>query len=144
MSPADPAPWLLLAASVHLGFQLTITLVVYPALVEVPPEGWARAHDRHSRRIVPLVAAIYPVLVVLLAWALLAEPRAPGTWLALAGGAVSILATATVAGPLHGRLSQVADHERPALLGRLVRADRVRTAGALVCLAGALWLSWSG
>ena len=144
MSPTDPAPWLLLAASLHLGFQLTITMVAYPALVEVPPGGWARAHDRHSRRIVPLVAAIYPALVVVLAWTLVAEPRSPGTWVALAGGAASILATAFVAAPLHGRLSQVSPEDRPAMLVRLVRADRARTAGALVCLVGAALAALSG
>ncbi|RYB94287.1 DUF1772 domain-containing protein [Nocardioides oleivorans] len=144
MSPADPAPWLLLAASLHLGFQLTISVLVYPALAEVPPEGWEHAHDRHSRRVLPLAVGIYAGLVLLLAWTLLAEPRSPGTWVALAGGVVSVLATALVAAPLHGRLSRVSPAARKPLLQRLVRADRARTAGALVCLVGAAWLSWSG
>ncbi|GAA1913479.1 hypothetical protein [Nocardioides hwasunensis] len=138
---ADPAPWLLLAASLHAGFQLTITLVVYPALMEVPPEGWTRAHDRHSRRVAPLAVAIYAALVLLLAWTLVAEPRSPGTWVALAGGTGSIISTAFAAAPLHGRLSRVPSGDRPALLARLVLADRARTLGALVCLAGAAWVS---
>ncbi|SEB86580.1 hypothetical protein SAMN04489844_1219 [Nocardioides exalbidus] len=144
MNAGDPAPWLLLAASLHAGFQLTVTLVVYPALVDVAPEAWTRAHDRHSRRIAPLAVVLYAALVLLLGWTILAEPGSPGTWVALAGGVVSVLATALAAAPLHGRLSLVPPAERRVLLERLVRADRVRTVGALVCLVGAAWVSWPG
>lgn len=138
MSLGEPGPWLLLVAAAHLGFQVTVDLVVYPALGEVPDDGWTRAHERHSRRITPVVAAIYPPLVLVLAWALVAEPDEAGTWLALAGGAVSVVTTAVVAAPTHGRLSSAGPADRPALMRRLDRADRVRTVGALVCLAGAV------
>ncbi|KRE93974.1 hypothetical protein ASG76_11185 [Nocardioides sp. Soil774] len=140
MSLADPQPWLLLAAAAHLGFQVTVDLVVYPALGEVPREAWFVAHDRHSRRITPVVALVYPPLVVLLGWAAVAEPRSTGTWVAVAGGLLAVGATAAVAAPTHGRLSSASVAERPALMRRLDRADRVRTIGAVVCVVGAVLL----
>lgn len=141
MSIAEPAPWLLLVAAAHLGFQLTVDLVVYPALGDVVPEAWASAHERHSRRILPVVAAIYPPLVLALGWAVVAEPGSAGTWLALAGGMLAVVTTAAVAAPVHGRLSGAAVGDRPGLMRRLDRADRVRTIGALVCAVGAVWLA---
>lgn len=138
MSLGDPLPWLLVVAAAHLGFQLTVDLVVYPALGEVPDERWAHAHQRHSSRITPVVAAVYPPLVGVLAWAVVSRPDDPATWLAVAGGALSVLTTAAVAAPTHGRLSGVRPDERAPLLRRLDRADRVRTLGAAACLAGAL------
>lgn len=141
MGLAEPAPWLLLVAGAHLGFQLTVDLVVYPALGDVGPEHWTEAHDRHGRRITPVVAAIYPPLVLLLGWAVVVEPGSVGTWLAVAGGLLSVATTAAVAAPTHGRLSSAAPSGRAALLRRLDRADRVRSIGALVCAAGALALA---
>ncbi|PKH37946.1 hypothetical protein SAMN05192575_1011022 [Nocardioides alpinus] len=140
MSLGDPAPWLLLVAAAHLGFQLTVDLVVYPALGEVPADGWATAHDRHSRRIVGLVAALYPPLVVVLGWALVAEPRSVGTWVALAGGLLAVGTTAAVAAPTHGRLASAPAADRGDLMRRLDRADRLRSIGAVVCAVGAVWL----
>ena len=141
MSPAEPAPWLLLVAAAHLGFQLTVDLVVYPALGDVPAGAWDQAHDRHSRRIVPLVAALYPPLVLLIGWAVVVEPRDAGTWVALVGGLASVGTTAAVAAPTHGRLTSASSGDRPALMRRLDRADRVRSVGAVVCVAGALVLA---
>ncbi len=141
MSLAEPAPWLLLVAGAHLGFQLSVDLVVYPALADVPPASWQEAHQRHSRRISPVVAAIYPPLVLVLAWAVVVEPGSAGTWLALVGALLAVGTTAAVAAPTHGRLASVPAGARAALMRRLDRADRVRTLGALVCAAGALWLA---
>ena len=60
-----PWPDLLLASTgLHAGFQATVTLLVYPALAEVPPERWHDAHQRHSRRIVPLVGLVYVSLAL--------------------------------------------------------------------------------
>ena len=140
MSLADPQPWLLLVAAAHLGFQLTVDLVVYPALGEVPPEAWHVAHDRHSRRITPVVALVYPPLVVLLGWSALAEPGAAATWLAVAGGLLAVGTTAAVAAPTHGRLSSASAGERPVLMRRHDRADRVRTIGAVACVVGSVLL----
>ena len=139
MSPTDPAPWLLLVAAVHLGFQLTVSLVVYPALRDVGRDDWARAHAGHSRRITPLVGLLYLPLVIVVVWAAVAKPG-PATWAAAAGAAASVLTTALVAAPVHGRLGDPGPDERPELHRRLARADAVRTAGALVCVLGALWL----
>ena len=83
MSLTDPSTWLLVVAGAHLGFQLTVSLVVYPALREVDADAWSVAHERHSRRIAPLVGALYVPLVLVLASAAVAEPEASGTWLAL-------------------------------------------------------------
>lgn len=140
MSLADPAPWLLLVAGAHLGFQLTVDLVVYPALAEVGSEGWSRAHAGHSRRITPVVAAIYPPLVLLLGWTVVERPGEVGTWIAVAGGLLAVVTTAAVAAPTHGRLASATATDRTALLHRLDLADRMRTLGALVCAAGALAL----
>lgn len=137
---STPAPWLLLVAAAHLGFQLTVDLVVYPALAEVGPERWDRAHAAHSRRITPVVAVVYVPLVLVLGWAVVAEPRDPATWVAVAGGLLAVVATAAVAAPLHGRLSSGDPDERSVLLDRLRRADRVRTVGAAVCVVGAVLL----
>ena len=136
---------LLLVAAGHLGFQLTVSLVVYPALAEVVDEAWPVAHERHARRIAPLVGAIYVPLVLVLAWTAATAPQAAGTWLALVGGALSVLSTAAIAAPLHGRLATVPAGERPQLLGDLGRVDLIRTVGAVVCLLGAVLLltGWS-
>lgn len=140
MSLAEPAPWLLLVAAAHLGFQLTVDLVVYPALGDVPREAWTVAHDRHSRRITPVVALVYPPLLLVLGWTALAEPSRAGTWVAVVGGLLAVATTAAVAAPTHGRLSSAPPGERAPLMRRLDRADRVRTLGAVVCVAGALAL----
>ncbi|WP_307853580.1 hypothetical protein [Nocardioides palaemonis] len=138
MSLAEPLPWLLVVAALHLGFQLTVDLVVYPALGDVPDERWATAHQKHSSRITPVVAVAYLPLVGVLAWSVATRPEDAGVWLAVAGAALSVGTTAVVAAPTHGRLSSEPAAGRPALLGRLDRADRVRTLGAAVCLVGAL------
>ena len=104
---------LLLVAAGHLGFQLTVSLVVYPALGEVGDEAWPAAHERHARRIAPLVGALYLPLVLVLAWTAATEPEAAGTWLALIGGALSVVTTAAIAAPLHGRLVRQVARSRP-------------------------------
>ncbi len=134
MTDAAPASAALLAAAcLHLGFQLTVTMVVYPALVRAP--DWATAHALHTRRITPLVALLYGALVTTGAWGLVDDLSCTGTWVGVGGAAASILVTALVAGPTHGRLSAGKDDR---LVRRLLVADRVRTAGAVVCAAGAL------
>jgi hypothetical protein len=138
VTSTDPAPWLLLVAAAHLGFQLTVDLVVYPALGEAPEDRWDEVHARHSRRIAPLVAVLYVPLVLLLGWTLAVAPRTEGAWLAAAGGAIAVVTTAALAAPMHGRLSAVPVAERPDLLRALGRADRIRTVGAAVCVVGAV------
>lgn len=140
MTPTDPAPWLLLVAAAHLGFQVTVDLVVYPALGEVAGDGWTAAHGRHASRVTPVVAVLYPSLAALLLWNVVAAPDATGAWVALTGGLVALVTTAAVAAPTHGRLGSAASSERRQLLRRLDQADRVRTVGAVVCAVGALLL----
>jgi formate-dependent nitrite reductase membrane component NrfD len=126
---------LLGATALHAGFQATVTLLVYPALVEVPDDRWATAHALHSRRITPLVGVVYVVLAVACAGALLDDPGSAASWVAGVGAAGAALATATVAAPTHGLLSA---GRTPALARRLLVADRVRLGCALLALAGGL------
>lgn len=119
-----------LASLLHLGFQATVTLLVYPALVRVGrehPEEWSGVHAQHSRGIAPIVAVVYSALLASGVWVLTGEV---GAWEALAGaGAVgAALTTAFGAAPTHGRLSV----PEPALLRRLIVLDRVRATWAVV------------
>ncbi|MEP7737839.1 hypothetical protein ABKW28_09330 [Nocardioides sp. 31GB23] len=139
MSAASaPEVVLALVASAHLGFQATVTVLVYPALAGLAgladEPTWARAHTSHSRRITPLVAVLYPALVLSGAWLVVDGPGAAG-WTALVGVTVAIGATAVSAAPTHGRLGR--EGPAPALVRRLLLADRVRLAGAVVAALGA-------
>jgi hypothetical protein len=124
---------LLAATGVHLGFQLTVTRVVYPALVRAL--DWDTAHPAHTGAITPVVALVYGALAVTGIAALVS------TWLdgwvvvSLLGAALAGGATALVAGPTHGRLAEGRDD---VLIRRLLRADRVRTLGAVIAVTGAL------
>lgn len=124
----------MVAAAAHLGFQLTVTLVVYPALAAAPAEVWAAVHAAHSRRIAPLVGVLYAGLLIAAVGALLRVPS-PGTVVAAAALAAAIALTATVAGPLHVRLGRGREEH---LLQRLLRVDRGRTLVALVALVAAV------
>ena len=127
---------LLAAGALHAGFQLVVTVVVYPALADVPDASWAQAHADHSRRIGRVVAPLYAGVAGACAWALLSWPVGGATAVALVGHAVAGGTTALVAAPTHGRLGR--EGKRPGLVRRLLLADRVRTAGALVALAAGL------
>ncbi len=124
---------LLAAAALHAGFQLTVTLLVYPALAATPAPEWTDVHRRHSRRITPLVGVVYLAVVVAAAAALLGAPG-PAVVTAVAASGATLGLTAFVAAPVHGRLGAGRD---PALLRRLLRADRLRSLTALVALASA-------
>jgi hypothetical protein len=126
----------LVTAGVHLGFQLTVTLLVYPALADVPTSDWPRVHRAHSRRITPLVALVYVPLAVTGVWALVTVPVGPALVVAAVGAAASALLTAALAAPLHGRLGR--QGPRPDLVRRLLLVDRARAVTAAVCLAGAV------
>lgn len=128
------ALWLLAAAALHAGFQLTVTVVVYPALVTVPADRWDAAHGRHSRTIAPVVAVVYAAALVTCVGATLADVSA-GVLVADAGTGFAFVVTALLAAPTHARLTPGPD---PVLLRRLLLVDRLRLMGALVALAGAL------
>ena len=125
---------LLTTTAAHLGFQATVTAVVYPALARVPGAQWLEAHRAHSRAITPLVVVVYGSLLAAAGWALWAGPDA-WTWVALAAGAAAMAVTAFAAAPAHGRLAGGHDPHR---VGRLLRADRLRLIAAGVALIGAL------
>ena len=125
---------LIAATAVHAGFQVTVTLLVYPALGDVKPESWKQAHTRHSRRIVPLVGVVYVGVLVTVVGSLVVALQAFTVVAALASG-FSVALTAVVAAPIHGRLGRGRDL---ALFRRLLWADRWRSVFALVALVGAI------
>jgi len=128
----DAVVALLVVAATHAGFQLTVTALVYPALVVTPPDDWARAHDRHSRRIAPLVVLLYGGFVVTGVWAVASEPLSTPLVATLAQAAATVLLTGALAAPLHGRLG--AEGPRPELLRRLQRVDQARAVLAVMTL----------
>ena len=127
---------LVAATSVHAGFQLTVTLLVYPALARVAPAEFTGAHARHSRAIVPLVGLVYGAALVAAVGAVVAAPQSGAAWLAAlaTGGAFGV--TAFRAAPLHGRLGRRGPEAT--LVRALLRADRVRTLLALLAVVAAL------
>ena len=132
MSPEEA---LVAVSAAHLGFQVVVTMVVYPALADVPGGRWTAAHERHSRRIAMVVVPLYVLVAAACLWALLSSPDA-WTLVAVGGNAVAALVTVTVAAPLHGRLNSA--RGRAVLLTRLRRVDLVRTAAAAVAVVAAL------
>ena len=124
---------LLVATAVHLGFQLTISVVAYPALLATPDPEWRAAHAAHGRRITPRVAVVYGALVVTAVGALLTA-RSASVVVAATACAVAVLSTAAVAAPTHGRLGEGRTVE---LVRRLKLADLVRTAAAVVAVVAA-------
>jgi hypothetical protein len=140
-------PVLLVAATaLHLGFQLVVTALVYPALLA--PEAardddgvravarWRLAHERHRRRITPVVGLVYGLLGLADGWVLVAGPRSAPALVSVAAAAVVVLVTATTAGPAHGALASRGRSE--ALVRRLRRADAVRLVGAAVAAVAAV------
>ena len=125
------------ATWLHAGFQLTVTLLVYPVLLAPSADGeeWSRRHARHSRGIAPLVGVVYGALVVACLAVLVAGPRGAWALAAVAACVVAAGATAFVAAPAHGRL---AGGREARVESRLVIADRVRALAAVtaaVCAA---------
>ncbi len=132
---AETSLLVLLAATwAHLGFQVTVSSLVYPVLASTSPEAWRRAHDRHSRVITPTVGAVYAALL-LGTVAALSTAAGPAVVAAAVGVALSLGTTALVAAPLHGRLATAGP--TPERLRRLLAADRVRTAGAALAAVAA-------
>ena len=135
-SRVTPEQALLAATAVHAGFQFVVTIVVYPALADVPAERWALAHAAHSRRISYIVGPLYVAVAGACLWILLAGPHTVLLIIAVAGNALAALATALRAAPLHGRLGR--DGKDPALVTALLQADRVRLFAVTIALAAAL------
>ena len=132
----EPGVVALLAASgLHAGFQLTVSLLVYPALADLSPEAWSRAHDAHGRRIAPLVGVVYLALAASGLAAVLATPGDGWVWAADACALGAGLVTAAAAAPTHGRLGRARTDDA---VRRLLVVDRLRTVLAVAGLACAL------
>lgn len=131
---------LVAAAFLHLGFQVVVTVLVYPTLALVGDAGWPAFHAAHSRRIAPVVAVVYGLVVVA---GVIAVVDGMTTWrvVGLAGHAIALLTTAVVAAPAHGRLG---GGREPEVLARLVAADRIRLAGATIAAVAAVTAILSG
>ncbi|GAA3551658.1 hypothetical protein GCM10022197_03250 [Microlunatus spumicola] len=127
---------LVATTAAHAAFQLTVSAVVYPALVRVGPDRFAAAHDEHSRRIVRLVALVYGAALTGAVGAVVTAPTSPAAWLAALATGAAMLVTAVRAAPLHGRLGRSGPEAD--LLLALVRADRLRTVAALAAAVAAL------
>ena len=123
---------LLGASALHAAFQLVVSVVVYPALADLAPAQWAVAHAAHSRRITVVVAPLYAAVAAACVWSLLSWPVSAPVAVALLGHATAAGTTALVAAPTHSRLGR--EGKQPALVRRLLVADRVRTLGAVVAL----------
>lgn len=132
MAPALTA--LALATAAHAGFQVTVTVLVYPRLAATPAAEWERVHRAHSRGIAPLVVLLYGALVMTGSWAAYDGRGGIALWIALAAAGGAMLLTAVRAAPLHGRLGSGPD---PALLAALLRTDRWRAVLAVVAVASA-------
>ena len=94
------------ASALHAGFQLTVTVLVYPALASRSSAEWVEAHARHSRAITPLVGLVYAALVGTGAWLVTTGPS-PAAYVGLAGAAAALLVTATLAAPISKAPTQV-------------------------------------
>lgn len=132
---------LLVATAVHAGFQLAVTMLVYPAFAAVPDQQWSEQHERHSRRITPVVVVVYGPLLLAGGWVLLTGPTLLAG-LAVGAAAVASGLTAAVAVPAHARLGR---HGRDrTTLRRLLVADRLRLLAAAVALGCAVGAAVGG
>ena len=91
MNADPPLVAVAVAAALHAGFQVTVSLLVYPVLLG-SGEDWRRRHDAHSRAIVPLVAVTYGALLGACVWAVVAGVGrgSPGLWVAVGGAALTL------------------------------------------------------
>lgn len=131
---AAPDTALVAATALHLGFQVTISAVTYPALLKTPDQAWVAAHKDHGRRIAPVVAIVYAAVLGSLVWAV-STSLTPGVIVAAVGSGLSLATTALVAAPTH---SALASGRTTGRVRRLRSADAVRTVGALVAALGAV------
>lgn len=132
----DSSTALLAVSAFHAGFQLVVSAVVYPALADTSAADWGLIHERHSRRIVAIVAPLYPLVVGVCIWAVVAGPLTMAVVIAVCGNLFAIAVTATLAAPMHGRLGR--EGRSSERITALLRADWLRTAGAAAALVAAL------
>lgn len=125
---------LVAAGFLHLGFQATVTALVYPAFTDVDDADWSVWHAAHSRRITPIVVGVYGLVVVAVVMVVV---TGPALWsvVSIGGHGLALATTAAVAAPAHVRLGNGRDD---AVLARLLAADRVRLVGAVVAAVAAV------
>ncbi len=132
---------LLVAAAVHVGLELVVHLVVYPALASSStdsPAGARRAHTQHMRRMGVAVAPVYGLLGVASVGVAVADPS-PRAFACLGVVVVTFSVTGLLAVPAHEALVAEPDPSRRVPLHRrLARADRAR----LVLALALLLLAW--
>lgn len=129
------------AACAYAGFQVTITVLVYPqlnAIGRTVPAMFTDHEARHSTRTAVVVGPLFAALVGATGWLVVADPSAPPAWAAAACTAVVLAVTALAAVPQHDRLRHGFD---PAVMARLQRVDAARTVAALAQLAVAVVLA---
>lgn len=142
----DAAWWwqlLLVAAAVHVGLELVVHLVVYPALARAStrsPDDARHAHEHHMHRMSLAVAPVYGLLAVASLGLVLTDP-APLPFVALGLVLATFAVTALAAVPAHGAIVEEADPAvRAGLHRRLSRADLLRLLLAVSLLA-VTWLA---
>ena len=124
---------LVAATALHAGFQLVVTLVVYPALAATPAERWPSTHAAHVHRIVPVVGLVYgSVLVAVCSRSGRRRGCAVGGGRGVHGGG-----RVTASWPRR-RTDGSAGRLDERVLRRLVAADRVRLAAAVTAAVAAL------
>lgn len=126
---------LVIAAAFHLGFQLGVTTLVYPALGEGPRETFARRHHEHSRRIAPVVVIVYGALLISCAWSL-SDGADIASLVAGCTFVVVLAITGLGAAPRHGQLGR--GWSSPTW-SALLRLDRARLGLGIVLLLAATW-----
>jgi len=129
-----PTAWTLLVATaaLHLGFQLTVSALVYPALGDTH-SAFEASHVRHSRRIAPLVGVVYAALLAGTGCVVTATSGGL-RWVAVALTLAVLALTGLGAVPLHRRLAHGFDVPT---FRRLQVVDALRTlaAGWLLAVA---------
>lgn len=129
---------LVAAGFLHLGFQATVSALVYPNFADVDEADWGIFHATHSRRITPIVVVVYGLVVLAGVMAVVDGLTAWGV-VSLSGHGVALATTALVAAPAHALLGRGRDD---AVLTRLLAADRVRLAAAVVAAVAAVGAAW--
>lgn len=142
----DAEVWVNLAWWLHaavtwamVGILWLVQVVVYPQLVDQPPDGFGRRHRDYTRRMGWVVGPIMMVeAITAVGWVARVSGSAPA-WLGVALLAVCWLQTFRVQVPLHRRLEVAHD---AGLARQLVRTNLGRTLawtarGLLVVAVGA-------
>ena len=130
--------FLLLATGVHLGFQAVVTIVVYPGLLSLAPDGWECGHAAHTRRMIIVVIPVYAAVAISLGGALATVCCSPALFVTAGALLIVGVTTALVAAPLHHLLS--VDGPTQKLIRNLRRADTLRLIGAAVACGAALFV----